>query len=270
LDEATVEGWIEWERLGCEMRFFDFGMYGQEMVVGNNDVTADLKLEIADSTRTGAWAKTPSVLEVGRWCHIALTTGRGGARLYLNGVVVSTSDYRGSFSASKNGDHNFLGRNNWKAINSELPDLQGQMDEVRVWGVARTQEQIRQTMFQRLTGQEPSLVGLWNFDGGTARDATPHTPHQHHGEIRGYARAVASELPGTEQLRRPAVVHGVVTSTNGLPSGSVEVRLEVRGRSPLSTGTDTNGVYRLGVWPAAGPSELWAISDDFEGYRDGI
>ena len=38
------------------------------------------------------------------------------------------------------------------------------MDEVRVWDHERTAGQIRENMFQKLTGAEIGLVGLWNFD----------------------------------------------------------------------------------------------------------
>ena len=110
----------------------------------------------------------------------------------------------GSFAAIQDGSHNFLGRNNWKS-SDPLDDLCGQMDEVRVWKVARTEEQIRQTMFQRLTGREPGLAGLWNFDSGTANDATPG---QHHGQLKGNARIVAATLPDPQDLPRASILSG--------------------------------------------------------------
>jgi hypothetical protein len=54
------------------------------------------------------------------------------------------------------------------------------MDEIRVWSTARTAEEIRAHLFQRLTGSEPGLAGLWNFDDGTARD---RSASQHHGTL---------------------------------------------------------------------------------------
>jgi hypothetical protein len=49
--------------------------------------------------------------------------------------------------------------------NSDFGQLmQGAMDEVRVWKTARTGEQIRENIAKPLTGSEPGLVALWNFD----------------------------------------------------------------------------------------------------------
>ena len=41
------------------------------------------------------------------------------------------------------------------------------MDEFRVWRGARTGDQIRENMFRQLTGKEPDLVCLLNFDDQT-------------------------------------------------------------------------------------------------------
>ena len=53
----------------------------------------------------------------------------------------------------------------------------GQMDEVRVWDHERTGKEIKEQMNARLTGGEPGLVGLWNFETVTNNltlDAGPH------------------------------------------------------------------------------------------------
>ena len=40
----------------------------------------------------------------------------------------------------------------------------GTIDEVRIWNIARSQEQIRGDMNRSLSGTEPGLVGYWKFD----------------------------------------------------------------------------------------------------------
>jgi len=44
--------------------------------------------------------------------------------------------------------------------------FKGAIDEVRVWKIGRTQEQIKDTMSRALLGSEPGLLYYWNFDEG--------------------------------------------------------------------------------------------------------
>lgn len=40
----------------------------------------------------------------------------------------------------------------------------GQMDESRLWSVARTETEVRQNMCKKLTGAEIGLIGYWKVD----------------------------------------------------------------------------------------------------------
>ena len=73
----------------------------------------------------------------------------------------------------------------------------GEMDEVRVWNVARTAEEIGDTMNRKLEGNESGLVGLWNFDDGTARDSSPQG---HDGTLVGNAQSVEDWNPAQASL----------------------------------------------------------------------
>ncbi len=42
----------------------------------------------------------------------------------------------------------------------------GCLADIRVWNVARSEEDIRRDMKRRLTGNEAGLVGYWRFDEG--------------------------------------------------------------------------------------------------------
>ena len=199
LTNATVEGWIKMDEGFGRSRFFAYGKGESHMTIG---VTPQFFwYAIEPSLRAD---NTIGVVpaEAGQWFHLAAVSGLDGMKFYLNSLLVGTNSYTGSFSVLT-GDHFRLGQS---VANSPLPPTsQGQMDEVRVWSVARTEEQIRQAMFQRLTGREEGLVGLWNFDHGTADDASPAG---HHGKFVGQARTVAAELPTPENLPRYAVIYG--------------------------------------------------------------
>jgi hypothetical protein len=71
------------------------------------------------------------------------------------------------------------------------------MDEIRVWNHRRTEAQIRENMRRQLTGSEAGLAGLWNFDDGTARDASTSA---NHGKLVGKARVVTPDLTAAALL----------------------------------------------------------------------
>ena len=56
----------------------------------------------------------------------------------------------------------------------------GELDEVRIWGVARTEEEIRRDMRRTLRGNEPGLLAYWNFDEGDGQVAHDLTANKKH------------------------------------------------------------------------------------------
>src|SRR6185436_684567 len=69
---------------------------------------------------------------------------------------------------------------------------QGQIDDVRVWNVARSEEEISTNRFSNLTGNEAGLVGCWNFEDDI-RPGRDLTSRARDGELRGGARIVDSK-----------------------------------------------------------------------------
>ena len=58
----------------------------------------------------------------------------------------------------------------------------GQIDEVRIWNVARGKAQVQADMFQQLTGNEPGLVTCYHFDEGSG-DIAHDAVTNHNGGI---------------------------------------------------------------------------------------
>ena len=272
LTAATVEVWVKCSTNSSGPRFFSYGQLLHDMgleayVRGTEDNLGfgpgTLRFFLQDAEAGFRGLQAGSLVREGEWFHVAAVSGPQGMKLYQNGVLVAEREFRGSFAGIKNGARFRIGGS---VVDSERA-FAGQLDEVRVWQTARAEEQIRQTMFQRLTGQEPGLVGLWNLDDGSARDATPF---QHHGKFMGQARTVAANLPAPGDIRPLAVFFGEVRDQAGKPTAGVQVRLDLPNGQATTTQTDTNGFYRLVTQPAAGPSELWAVSGDTDDHREGI
>ncbi|MEW6158965.1 MAG: two-component regulator propeller domain-containing protein [Verrucomicrobiota bacterium] len=267
LTEATVEGWIKWDRFKEYARFFDFGRENQTISVNHMQDRGDLRFELWQPGSLLTLISVPDLLRTNVWCHIAALSGPDGAKLYFNGVLMVSARWTNSFAAVKNGDHNFLGHSNWKPRDGHFySDLMGQIDEFRVWRVARTQEQIRETMFQRLTGAEPDLVGLWNFDDPEepGRDATPA---RHNAKFVGQARVVEKALPSLTEMALPTVLFGNVSDAAGQTPSGAAVRLYENDKEVRSVPVLTNGSFRTYLYLAAGAlCDLEATNTELDGW----
>ncbi len=176
--EVTVEGWVRWDELveWSPCFFFGAGDYRLAAMCGNAPTALWSILDYGkdeSGVRNQCWLFSPSTLVEGRWTHIAVTVSSDGITAYVNGVA--RGNRRGaSLSMLKGHTQNRLGA--LKETGQESFTLmRGAMDEVRVWKTARTPQEIRDRVVQRLTGAEPGLVALWNFDdpANPGRDAGP-------------------------------------------------------------------------------------------------
>jgi hypothetical protein len=66
----------------------------------------------------------------------------------------------------------FIGKGDPEFSSGEY--FHGVLDEIRLWNVARSPEEIRAAMNTPLTGKEPGLVAYWDFDNDTAKDKSGH------------------------------------------------------------------------------------------------
>ncbi|MGA2865353.1 MAG: ankyrin repeat domain-containing protein [Verrucomicrobiota bacterium] len=210
LHEATVEGWVKWSSFGSYARFFDFGNAERFMCVDNAEQGPTLQLEIWAPSGS-VLVQVPNLLETNRWYHIAVVSGRAGTKLYVNGRLFRTNAFRGSFAAIRSGDHDYFGRSNRRSFGDA--DFQGQMDELRVWSTARNEQQIRDSQFKQLTGREPGLVGLWNFEAVNNGLVKDRSPGGHDGKLVGNAKVVEGN--------RPAGAEPPQLWTRAVPSGQI-------------------------------------------------
>ena len=261
LHEATVESWIKWEEFGYFSQPWGFGS-GQTwnvMCLTNWYYSNSLQFFIYEKERLHRILAL-NVLGRSQWCHIAAVSGPAGMRLYLNGLLIGQHEYQGSFSAILPGEGNYIGKSHWPANK----DFDGQLDEIRLWDVARTAEEINASIFARLTGGEAHLVGLWTFDSGNAADATGHG---YDGVLGGDAQCVEADLPLASELARPSVLSGEITDDAGTPLRDAGMVLERDGDTVAATRTDNAGRYQIVFYPGRRTYDLaatWADKGDWQ------
>ncbi len=98
--------------------------------------------------------------QLNTWHHIAIIYNGTNLSIYLDGVDVSNANSGTGSGAILNNSRDIrIGDLNWTSSN-----LDGKMDEIRIWNDVRTQDEIRANMFQPLNGDEANLIGYWAMD----------------------------------------------------------------------------------------------------------
>jgi len=144
------------------------GTGGWRCIAYNGDDDKGWGMGINDSKVAGLfgttlWAITEETLTTGTWYHLTMRRNSGTLQFFLNGSLLSFSS-----TTSPNGIPNdkFSIGNMFSADGSTIytDSFDGQIDEVRVYDAALTDQQIREVMCSSLVGDETNLVAYYNFD----------------------------------------------------------------------------------------------------------
>jgi hypothetical protein len=109
----------------------------------------------------------------GYWCHIAVVSkASGDINIYINGVLDSSAS---GFSATNKPQAIMIGADS----GTQAAGFKGIIDEVAIFNRALPDYEIKQVYQNggRLRGDEPGLVGYWNFDadeGSIVKDSSPY------------------------------------------------------------------------------------------------
>ena len=162
-------------------------------------------------------------LPTGVWSHIAVTWDGKKVQFYINGVSSGSTDVTGAVDSTVKlplslgyciecgGGGGFL----------------GELDEIRLWKVARTQAEIQAHQWLGLTGLtalENGLEAYWRFDETSGTTVADATGHGYNGTINNLVTRVSSDqfvtnedtaYSGTlfsyQKYRGPALTYALVT-----------------------------------------------------------
>jgi signal transduction histidine kinase len=175
LEEATVELWVNWRRRRpTPQRAWNYGDRLRDASIGLRG-DSDLWGVIADSGGHLHEVVARRVLETNLWIHVALATGPAGVRLYVDGALVGTNRYTGSFAALGSVPRHFLGQT--VTPGDSAVQFDGQLDEVRIWSAALSPREIQRAMFEVPAPDDERLFARWSFDHGDLKDAGTRALH---------------------------------------------------------------------------------------------
>ncbi len=135
-----------------------------------------------------------------QWNHVAITNDGTTAKTYINGKLMAEGATGGSLVVDKTplymGCLDSAGRNCYK----------GQIADARLWKIARTEAQIKDSMYLQLTGKEVGLMGYWRLgavvEEGKERRVLDFSVNGNDAVVYGgaYVSAVSlsRNLPGTQ------------------------------------------------------------------------
>ncbi|MDE0634898.1 MAG: tetratricopeptide repeat protein [Candidatus Poribacteria bacterium] len=158
------------------------------------------------------YSPTGSIM-LNNWYHIAgvIDTQSDSIQLFIDGTKVGQRDYRGQPSIFESVLPLRIGDSHEEEVTLHATFV-GQIDDVRVWNIARSDVDIRNDMITELKGDEPGLVGYWKFNKVTDGIISDMSPNRNDGRLIGnpklaeYIRPI-STLTSEEQLAKAAVAY---------------------------------------------------------------
>jgi hypothetical protein len=154
----------------------DFGMPAVKGMPNNHATLGPYTDGVFDDD-TGVYLGIDSA--AAQWIHVAMTWDMTALRTFVNGVERITTKAPAGQVLKTTAGPLVLGCNP-----PYFGCFAGMFDELRVWNVARTPEEIMAHYDKALVGNEPGLTGYWKFDdapgSATAADsvtAAGHTAH---------------------------------------------------------------------------------------------
>ena len=181
-DEITVEAWIKPTSLPQGHYIYE----GRSTIIWNGNQAAghdpyifyineygclEAHVDFV-SGPPGLFIIDDTPVSLNEWHHVALVITSLHLKLYLDGDLVEELAHSRGLP-DKGYSHVTIGRHRWYKN-----PFGGLMDEVRVWGVARTEEEINTLMYEQLTGGESGLTAYWDFNEGSGQVVHDLTANQ--------------------------------------------------------------------------------------------
>ena len=208
IDQVTFEAWVSNTTSGQTCRSILGKNFADAYWVGICSNTLRSYIKGSASVKDGG--TVPNA----QWTHVAVTYDGTNRKHYVNGELVATFPETGPMPV--NSSPLRLGSDvSW----DYTPN--GALDEVRLWNVARTQDQIRSTINVPISTVQPGLVAVWPLDANGTDVVGGHN---------------GTNVGGLPFLNFPVALNCVATSTSLCLGGRFSVSVSWR------TSTGTTGV----------------------------
>ena len=240
--EITIEYWFKGSNTKSAVR--------QQSDIYNYIVSgwADLHI-LSNDGGTSNGIAIGSGAEDGNWHHISMTWQQNttnGFKSYLDGALVAQRD------SSDTPIPNLSSNLYFGSWNGTSEFMTGQLDEVRIWNVARTATQIRENIHLTLNGTESGLVSYYQFNEGAGTTASDIT-----GGHDGTLQNGTSWVDSTVAIGSGGSYSQTVNSTGSVIFPGTNLSMNFTAKS----GTDDFTVTKITLSPNIVPSDVDEVFD---------
>lgn len=173
---------------------------GYNLTVGESG-KAEFTVCVAGEWKT---TTTEAIMGLDTWYHLACVYDGSSISLFINGILQSSNAVIGNLDPGT-GTTLFFGDNpTWSGR-----FFHGSVDDVRIWNIAKTQQQIIESFTTELIGDETDLLAYWSMNEGTGLTTADLTSGANNGTLLNMEEA--DWVSGFEAPGADAGVIGIVS-----------------------------------------------------------
>jgi hypothetical protein len=178
-DAITIEVWVKYkasDKYQCIIRnLFSFeAKKGMRLYVWNDNKS---RFYLGDGENL-YYVQSDATIPLDEWTHLAGTWDGTTIKLYVNGVNQTNEQAFSDPIVNDLTEHTLIGLHAAHCFN-------GTISEVRIWNYARSESEIKDSMYSELKRTEEGLVGYWKLDEGSGTIAYDSSPNGNHGTLYG-------------------------------------------------------------------------------------
>ena len=190
----TVEAWVRTSDGGNQViASYDRNRYWRLEINGNGAGTGQVGFDIMTDAGQLDFGSVARV-DDGAWHHVAAVYDNGTVSIYIDGVL-DNSTTRGSYFGDGSVAYGYWGvgseSSSFDGPKGPTDYFNGDLNDLRIWSVARTAAQISASRNQCLLGAQPGLEVYYRVNGTGATDTiVDYSTSNYHGELKNFT------LPG--------------------------------------------------------------------------
>jgi Concanavalin A-like lectin/glucanases superfamily len=239
----TIEGWVKTSTLTDQFIFFSGN------VVTSVDSGIWLKINSSGIPQFFSFKNTGSVqgtdyqfvqgltnIADGTWHHIAGVWDGANLNLYIDTILVATTAWT---NAPAYNVISFvqIGALYQSATNANSSYFDGKIDDVRLWGIARSASNILVNWQRELAGNESNLNGYWKFDNNYL-DTSPNGNNWTPSGIPSFS--TDTPFADTTTTSTSTTTTSTSTSSTSTSTSSTSTSMTTTSTSTTTTSTSTS------------------------------